>query len=223
MTTTVEPPLLHTELAEVLEQVASATRLLRRSEHVPDHVEQLINDLDTKLHADTPLRLDVDPYLSTTLFAGALRAVKALRHDNESDRRRDVRIALEQLRHALRDIVDSSPYAADVPVRDVLGRLAASLNVPQAELASLLDVSTRQLQRWLAPDGPSLSGDDEARVRIVAQIVNQLRHTFTAPGVLAWFQRPHPLLGKAPIELLGDPSSYPELRELAVASRSMSG
>lgn len=223
MVTTSQPAALHTELAEVLEQVASATGLLRGSEDVPGEVESLIDDLDTKLHADTPLRLEVDPYLSTTLFAGALRAVKALRHDDASERRRDVRIALEQLRHALRDIVDSSPFAADVPVRDVLVRLASSLNVPQADLADLLDVSTRQLQRWLSPDGPSLSGKDEARIRIVAQIVNQLRHTFTAPGVLAWFRRPHPHLGKAPVELLDDPSSYPRLRDLAVASRSMSG
>lgn len=223
MVTTPQPGPPHTELAEVLEHVTSATRLLRRSEDVPEDVERLVNDLDTRLHADTPLRLAVDPYLSTTLFAGALRSVKALRHDDASERRRDVRIALEQLRHALRDIVDGSPFAADVPVGDVLVRLATSLNVTQAELADLLDVSTRQLQRWLSPDGPSLSGADEARVRIVAQIVNQLRHVFTAPGVLAWFRRPHPQLGKAPIELLDDPSSYPRLRDLAVASRSMSG
>lgn len=223
MATTLEPESLRTELAKVLEQVGSATKVLRRSENVPEDVERLIDDLDTKLHADTPLRLEVDPYLSTTLFAGALRAVKGLRHDNASERRRDVRIALEQLRHALRDIVDGSPFAADVPVRDVLVRLANSLNVPQADLADLLDVSIRQLQRWLSPDGPSLSGADEARVRIVAQIVNQLRHVFTAPGVLAWFRRPHPHIGRAPIELLDDPSSYPRLRNFAAASRSMSG
>lgn len=223
MVTTSRPAPLHDELAEVLELVGSATRLLRRSDDVPADVERLIEDLDTKLHAETPLRLEVDPYLSTTLFASAFRAVKALRHDNLSERRRDVRIALEQVRHALRDIVDGSPFAADVPVRDVLVRLASSLNVPQADLADLLGVSTRQLQRWVSPDGPSFSGADEARVRIVAQIVNQLRHVFTAPGVLAWFQRPHPHLGEAPIELLGDPSSYPRLRDLAVASRSMPG
>jgi hypothetical protein len=211
------------EIEDILEQVASATRLLRASQEVPTEVETLIQELDSKLHADAPLQLEVDPYLSTTLFAGALRAVKALRHDSASQRRRDVRVALEQVRHALRDITDAAPFAADVPVRDVLVRLADSLNVAQADLAELLDVSTRQLQRWLSPDGPSLSGDDEARVRIVAQIVNHLRHVFTAPGVLAWFRRSHPHLGKPPIELLDDPSSYPRLRDLAAASRSMTG
>jgi hypothetical protein len=223
MVTTAPSAEQRARLEDALEQVVSATNLLRRSEDVPREVERLIDALDTTLHADTPLWLDVDPYLSTMLFAGALRAVKALRHDDRSQRRRDTRIALEQVRHALRDIVDRSPFAADLPVRDVLVRLADSLNVAQADLADLLAVSTRQLQRWLSPDGPSLGGHDEARVRIVAQIVNQLRHVFTAPGVLAWFRRPHPHLGEAPIGLLDDPATYPRLQDLAVASRSMAG
>jgi putative toxin-antitoxin system antitoxin component (TIGR02293 family) len=223
MSTTSPPAEAHNELANVLAQVAFATHLLRQGEDIPGEVVSLIDELDTKLHADSPLRLEVDPYLSTMLFAGALRAVKSLRHDDLSTRRRDVRVALEQVRHALRDIVDRSPFAADVPVRDVLTRLASQLNVPQADLADLLGVSTRQLQRWLSANGAPLSGEDEARVRVVAEIVNHLRHVFTAPGALAWFRRPHPHLGEAPMELLKDPSTYPRLRDLAVGSRSMAG
>lgn len=211
------------ELAEVLEQVAAATGLLRRSAQVPREVEDFVDGLDAKLHADTPLRLDVDPYLSTTLFAGALRAVKALRHDNPATQRHDLRVALEQVRHALRDIVDGAPVATDVPVRQVLTHLAETLNVPQKDLAELLAVSTRQLQRWLAPGGPVPSGTEEARIRIVAQLVNHLRHAFTAPGVLAWFRRRHPVLGQTPVALLDDPSMYPTLRDAAAGARSMAG
>ena len=210
------------ELAGVLEQINEATAELRRSEQVPESVAQLVDDLDAKLHADAPLRLDVDPYLSTMLFAGALRAVKGLRHDSAKAQRRDVRIALEQVRHALRDIVDRAPAADDVPVREVLTTLSESVGVPQKELAELLGVSTRQLQRWLTGDVTPV-GDDEARIRIVAQIVNHLRHVFTAPGVVAWFVRVHPRLEARPIELLDEPAAYPELRGLAAASRSMAG
>jgi hypothetical protein len=211
------------ELSQVLDDVTSATRALSRSADVPPQVEELVHALDARLHADAPLRLEIDPYLSTTLFAGALRAMKALRHDNPAEQRRDLRVALEHLRHALRDVVDGAPVAEDVPVRDVLFTLNTSLNAPQRDLAELLSVSTRQLQRWLDEHGPTPTGADEARIRVVAQIVNHLRHAFTAPGVLAWFWRTHPHLGHPPAELLDDPISYPDLRALAAAARSMAG
>lgn len=211
------------ELEQLLEELTAATRLLRRADDVPLEIEQLVTHLDATLHADAPLRLEVDPYLSTTLFAGALRAMKALRHDDTAEKKRDLRVALEQLRHTLRDVLEDAPVAADVPIREVLVELSRSVNVPQKDLAGLLGVSTRQLQRWLAPDGSVPGAADEARIRIVAQLGNHLRHVFTPPGVPAWFRRPHPHLGRPPIELLDDPSSYPELRELAAASRSMTG
>jgi len=65
-----------------------------------------------------------------------------------------------------------------------------------------------------------LAGDFEVAMRVVAQIVNQLRHTFTAPGIVAWFQREHPRLGERPIEVLDDPLRHPELVDLARAART---
>ncbi|MGH3524498.1 MAG: hypothetical protein ACRDU4_17155, partial [Mycobacterium sp.] len=85
----------------------------------------------------------------------------------------------------------------------------------------LLGVSVRQLQRWLADDGPEPAADDAARIRVVGQVVNQLRHSFTGPGAVAWFDREHPVLGRRPIELLDDPLAYPRLREAAAAARAM--
>ena len=208
------------ELSALLERVNAATLALQRSPTVPVEVAGLVDDFDTALQAATPMRLRTDPYLSTALFAAAFRAQKALRHDNADLQRRDLRIALEQFRHALRDIVERRPYDADTPVRDVLARAATVMTVPQRDLAGLLGVSTRQLQRWLAADGPAPAGDDEARVRIVAQLINQLRHTFTGPGVLAWFRRKHPQLGVAPQEWLGDPMRYRQLLDVATGSRA---
>lgn len=217
MTTTATRP----ELDDLLGQVNDATKLLQRSTSVPSEVARLIDGFEQTLGAATPLRLEADPYLTTTLWAAAFRAEKALRHDDAAQQRRDVRIALEQFRHALRDIIENRPYADDAPVRDVLTRTAEVLVTPQKTLADLLGVSVRQLQRWLAHDGTEPAADDAARIRAVGQVVNQLRHSFTGPGVVAWFYREHPVLRRRPIDLLDDPLSYPGLLDAASAARAM--
>jgi hypothetical protein len=211
------------DLQGLFEQVNAATTTLQKSPTVPPDVAALVDSLERTLHAEAPLQLKADPYLTTMLFAAALRAEKALRHDNVETQRRDLRIALEQFRHALRDILSNRPFDADTPVREVLANAASVVSMPQKDFADLLGVSTRQLQRWLAPDGPAPTGDDESRIRIVAQLVNQLRHGFTGPGVLAWFNRKHPVLGVKPIAWLGEPLRYPDVLAAATASRSMGG
>lgn len=210
-----------TSLPELFEAVNDATVSLRRAkEGVPPEVSELVDRFDSLLHARAPLALGVDPYLSTELFAGALRAMKALRHDDATAQRRDLRVALEQVRHALRDIVDGHWASESVPVREVLATLVSTLRLPQAELARLLGISTRQLQRWLASeDGASPSGHEEARVRMVAQLVNQLRHVYTAQGVPAWFEHRGPGMRAAPLELLADPINFPELLAAARGAR----
>jgi uncharacterized protein (DUF2384 family) len=209
------------ELHALLTRVNEATKLLQRSKTVPTKVAQLIDSFEPTLGAATPLRLQADPYHMTTMWAAAYSAEKALRHDNDAEKRRDVRIALEQFRHALRDITENRPYNDDVPVREVLARTAEVLATPQKTLAELLGVSVRQLQRWLAHDGPEPAADDAARIRVAGQVVNQLRHSFTGPGVIAWFYREHPVLGRRPIELLDDPLYYPQVLQAATAARAM--
>lgn len=205
---------------ELLDRANEATRLLQRSEIVPGAVAELIDGLESTLGAAAPLRSDADPYLMAALWAAAFRAEKALRHDNTTDRRRDVRIALEQFRHALRDITEAQPYGDDTPARDVLARTVETVAAPQKTLAELLGVSVRQLQRWLADDGPEPAADDAARIRVVGQVVNQLRHSLTGPGTVAWFYRKHPVLGRRPVELLADPLAYPQLFGVAGAVRA---
>jgi uncharacterized protein (DUF2384 family) len=209
------------KLQDLLDGVNEATKMLQRSKTVPDDVSRLIDSFESELDAATPLRLEADPYLTATLWAAAFRADKALRHHDDAARRRGVRIALEQFRQALRDIVDNQPYNDDAPIHDVLARTASVLAAPQKTLADLLGVSVRQLQRWLAADGPEPAADDAARIRVVGNVVNQLRHAFTGPGVVAWFERKHPVLKKRPIDLLADPLRYPEVMGAAVAARGM--
>jgi uncharacterized protein (DUF2384 family) len=208
------------ELGVLLGRVNEATKLLQRSKTVPDEVAQLIDSFEAMLGAASPLSLEADPYLTTRLWAAAYSAEKALRHDDENQRR-EVRVALEQFRHALRDITENRPYNDNAPVRAVLARTAEILAAPQKTLADLLGVSVRQLQRWLSADGPEPATDDAARIRMVARVVNQLRHSFTGPGVIAWFYREHPVLGRRPIELLDDPLCYPQLLGAATAARAM--
>lgn len=204
-------------LDELLRSVNDATKLLRRSETVPDEVGPLIDSFGRKLD---PAR-DADPYLKSNLWEAAYGAEKALRHDDAELRRRDVRIALERFRHALRDIVENQPYGDNVPVADVLANTAEVLATSQNALAKLLGVPVRKLQRWLANDGAGPVGKDAARIRMVGQLVNQLRHSFTGPGVVAWFDREHPMIGQRPIDLLDDPLRYPEILAAATAARAM--
>jgi hypothetical protein len=209
------------ELRDLLGEVNDATKLLQRSKTVPEQVIGLIDSFESALGAATPSRLEADPYLTVALWAAAFRAQKALRHDNAEAQRRDVRVALEQFRQALRDIVENQPYNDDAPIGDVLARTVETVAAPQKTLADLLGVSVRQLQRWLAADGPQPAADDAARIRVVGQVINQLRHSFTGPGAIAWFYRRHPVLGQPPVELLDDPLRYPQLLSAATAARAM--
>ncbi len=213
------------ELArDLYAEVEQAGRVMTGADTVPAEVAKLIDKVADRL--ETAQRgwgvQGVDPYLGQALLAAALSAEKGLRHDNEAARRRQVRLALERLRQALRDILDEAPTDEDAPIQDVLGWLLSVLAAPQTEVAALLGVSPRTFQRWVAGTAPSRpSGADEARLRAVARVVGHLRHVFTGPGVLRWFDRGHPDLGgQAPRELLADPLALPRLVRLASRARS---
>lgn len=210
-----------TDLEGLLREVEAATASLASSRSVPADVRRLVDGFGDRIRADAPLSLAGDPYLTTMLFAAAFRSERAMRNKEAETRRRELRIALEQFRHALRDLVSSRPFDADAPVLDVLARTVEAVSVPQRDLAALLGVSTRQLQRWLGAEGATPSGDDESRIRVVGQIVNQLRHVFTGPGVMAWFYRRHPVLGARPVDWLPDPVRYPDLVGAAAGARAM--
>jgi len=209
------------DLNGLLDEVNDATKALQRSKAVPEQVVALIDRFGSALQPAMPPRGEADPYLTAALWEAAYRAEKALRHDNADERRRGVRLALEQFRHALRDIVENQPYSEGASARDILALTAETVAAPQKTIAELLGVSVRQLQRWLAANGPEPAADDAARIRAVGQVVNQLRHAFTGPGTIAWFYRPHPTLGEPPIHLFADPLHYPQILNAATAARSM--
>lgn len=220
---TTRPVPIQTLAREIYPAVEHAQQTMMTASVVPDEVAELIDRVADALgdsHASWGSQ-GVDPYLGQLLLAATLAGEKGLRHPNVDMQRRRVRLALERLRQILRDIVDEAPVDEDAPSKEVLRWLAEVMSIQQADLASLLGVSTRTLQRWLAPNGPSPEGDDEARVRMVARTVSHLRHVFTGPGVLRWFERPHPDLdNRSPIDLLSDPLQLPRLVRLASRSRT---
>ena len=96
-------------------------------------------------------------------------------------------------------IADREPIGEDRPAHEVALWLDATLaSVSQPRKAELLHVSPRTYQRWISDqEAVRPSGEDERRLRIVARIVNQLRHSLTGPGVVDWFEHPRADLGGA--------------------------
>jgi uncharacterized protein (DUF2384 family) len=208
---------------EVFPMLEAAQHAMATARDVPSEVEQLIDRVADQLDGSLPrwATEGVDPYLGQALLAAALAGEKGLRADNDDDRRRRVRLALERMRQALRDLIDESVAGEDRDIKQVTRWVTGVVGLPYAELAPLLGVSPRTLQRWLAQDGSRPEGMDEARVRMVARTVAHLRHVFTGPGTAKWFLRPHPdLEGRPPLQLLDDPLNLPVLTRLASRTRS---
>ena len=134
----------------------------------------------------------------------------------------ELRLALEQMRFLFARIADREPIGEDIPAHEVATWLDSKLTaVSQQRKAELLRISLRTYQRWTSDRDPvSPSGEDERRLRIVARIVNQLRHSLTGPGVVEWFDYPRADLDEAtPAEVIDDPAKLELLIAAAAASR----
>jgi hypothetical protein len=205
-----------------LRDVAAANDRLAGRSRVPADVRRVIERLVRDV-ADLPGAevAQTDPYLLLALQRGLLAASAALSR-GPREQRAGLRIALEQIRQALRDVSDAHPVADDRSAKEVARWLAATLSVPQAVLADLLGTTPRTFQRWISPADPTRpQGEEEWRLRIIAQLAAQLRHALTGPGVVAWLQRPRPeLKGRPPISLLEDPDATRRLLTLASRART---
>ncbi|MEZ5122889.1 MAG: hypothetical protein R2736_15130 [Solirubrobacterales bacterium] len=126
-------------------------------------------------------------------------------------------IHLEAIRHVFRDILhEHQPEALRREGREVLAMLEEWLpGVSVRDLASLLGISTRALQRRRHEESPATP-----REQLVARLVAILRGAWTDAGVNAWFYRPRYDLGGArPIELLDDGSRENDLLDAARSGR----
>lgn len=199
-------------------------RLAREPEISEDlrlYLDQLADDVAALTSQEG---VDVDPYLFVAAQGALIRALLLLDSGDAAVARREMRTRLEQMRQVFRDIAEGGPLYEERSTKEIASWLAHCLETSQGSLAELLGVSTRTLQRWVSKaDTVQPEGDDARRVRVVARIVNHLRHSLTGPGVVRWFSLPHPLLnGRRPIDLLDDPAAVEQLSALAASVRSHS-
>lgn len=208
--------------AAVEHELAEANRRLAREVETPAAIVGLVEDLADAIAADDEQELAVvNPWLWMRVQRSALRAQAALREEDPK-RRRQLRLTLEQLRFVFARIAERAPIGEERPANEVARWLEATLpSVSQQRKADLLRVGLRTYQRWISDRDPTLpTSEDERRLRVVARLVNQLRHSLTGPGVIEWFEHPRADLGDAsPADVLHDPERLEELLAAAAASR----
>lgn len=132
----------------------------------------------------------------------------------------DLLIRGEKIRHVLRDALDADVGADPRNAQALSGALVDWLpRVPQREIADLVGISLRQLQRWLKE-----GGEAPRRLVVVAQLVVLLKRAWTPEGVVAWFYRPRrDLDGRPPFALLDDPGAEHALVNAVRQGRAQHG
>lgn len=203
-------------LQSVLETAAQSRALDRES---IDRLSTTAHDIVARVNAHLPPQVDVDARdeIRRRLIELLTLHPEQGQHLDLADR---ALIEAEAVRHIMRDLLQEQP---PVELRDaaavvkLLEQWLPGLTVQQ--IAELLGISTRQLQRRRQEGGSGGS-----RMQIVARLVAILRHGWTDQGVYAWFHRQRrELEGHAPIELLDDPASERGLLLAARAGRVQGG
>ena len=126
-------------------------------------------------------------------------------------------VNIERFRHVVRDALDEYVTGVSGDRGLVVRELREWLpGTPLSALADLVGVDRRTLNRW-----ESTPGSPSPRLRVVARLVAILRHNWTEPGVLAWFDRQRrDLDGRKPRALLGSPEAEQDLIMAARSARS---
>lgn len=206
----------------VAHELGEANRRLARETETPSSVIGLVEDVaDAISGGDEHDLAVVNPWLWIRVQGAALRAQASLRED-DPQRRRQLRVALEQMRFLFARIAEREPIGEDQSANEVARWLETTLgSVSQQQKAHLLQVGVRTYQRWISDrDATTPTAEDERRLRVVARIVNQLRHSLTGPGVIEWFGHPRADLdGASPAEVLDNADQLESLLAAAAASR----
>jgi hypothetical protein len=205
--------------AEAAAAVDALNDALAAEARVPAAVGAAVGGLAAAVRA-TPLErwTAADPYLALLVHRAVLDAQAAV----EEESRDALRIALERLSHALAALGEAEEVGDARSPKELARWLAGAVEVPQRDLADLLGVDLRRFQRWIsARERTRPEGEEARRLRALARLVGQLRHSFTPAGVVAWFDWPRADLGGAtPRDLLADPVRLPDLMLAAGSTRS---
>lgn len=199
-------------LFELATEIGAALERSPTTERVAPEIHRLAAGIP-----ETPEPLsDMDPYLRSALLTAVIHAMRAEEEANRSE----LRVAVERVRQALRDLLDEQPVWRGGPKDAAMWLRQQHLSVE--DIADLLQTSRATVQRWANPqDATEPSGTAADRVMVIAKIVNHLRHAMTARGAVQWLLRPHPALDdRRPVDDLKDPASYRLLVNLAAGTRS---
>jgi hypothetical protein len=130
-------------------------------------------------------------------------------------------LGLEAIRHIVRDALDQQAQG-EGDARALLRGLEEALpRIGRKELAALLGISERSIQRILASSEPT---QPSRRLQIVARLVSLLQRAWTAEGVLAWFDRSRVELGgRSVLEVVDDAGYEQEIFGLARHGRAQHG
>lgn len=207
-------------------RLADVNDALALQREAPESVRELVRELAGALADPEAAQrfAGADPYLVNELGRSALGAMLALDEADPAMERRQVRVRLEQMRHVLRDMAEQEPVSEERTAKQVAQWLVGATSVSQRELAGLVGVGERTLQRWVSPsDRSAPEGDNERRLRAIARVFTQLRHSLTGVGAIQWSERPRPeLANRTPADLLNEPDAAARLTELAAGMRSSS-
>lgn len=208
--------------AAVAARLAQANARLAEEPATTDDLLTLVASIADAIASDAEHELaSVNPWVWIAIQSAALRAQAALPKP-DPERRRELRVAIEQMRFLFARLAERQAIGEDRPATEVARWLDATLpGISQGQKAELLGVGLRTFQRWTAERNPTTpGGEDERRLRVVARIVNQLRHSLTGPGVVDWFEHPRADLdGQRPLDVLADPTRLEALLAAAAASR----
>jgi hypothetical protein len=210
----------------VVHDLQAATGRLQTSETVPESVLGLVTALCEDIaNADLDDASEVSPAAWIAVQSAALRAFSAVHEPDERERRRRLRLLIEELRFRLARLAEDQPISDGRPIKDVVRWLDQAWNVSQSAKGNLFEVSDRTWQRWASANETSEpTGDEDRQVRLVARLVNDLRFLLTANGVLDWLAAELPdLRGRAPIDVVRDGDIDGLQRLLAVVWRARSG
>jgi hypothetical protein len=217
MTITAESIVLFTSPEEAEARLASVSDALAEADEAPPDVLEFAEELGAQLiqlqRGDWPA---IDPYLLAELMQTVAAVEQTLRSEDPKRQCAELEIEVEALRDINADLRDAANIRDDRPAIEVARWLKETTQASYQEL-SFFGPSKRTWERWLSPTSSAEPhGEDEARIRVAARIVNQLRHALTARGVLRWFVVGHPELGgQPPAALLADLANAQRLVALA--------
>ena len=108
--------------------------------------------------------------------------------------------------------IHAVPFKNDHNANEKLSDLIKLLGIPQKEIAVILGVSERTLERWLSD--PKLA-EESYRYQMLKEIYKKSCHVIKTNSVGKWLTRPQPELGNyAPLTLMRDMQGFKDILSL---------